>query len=334
MEHLDILNHGEVTQVRTKNEIMLIEFDDEDKRQIFELIAKRYADNNNKIKLFNNKFLKSLEKKYSKEKVLTVLEELRDFNILPQPLYRYFESKNTTIEENGQHNNSKPEERYALSNVNLLIIGSDFGIKLLKQKAQELSFKKVVSKSFVKWNKQDVEKAINETDFMIVETSMWNPKYLNWINKVALSNNLPWLLVDSLNLSQIKVGPIFQGKETACYNCLTKRLQGNKAEELLEYDAKYEAYLSENNLLSKPDQSLFNPSQLFDIAASMALIEVTKFFKYWSVPALWGHYISLDVHTFEMTRHKVLKVPTCQACKPQLEYNSSPWLESIALNHE
>ena len=338
MENFHIIRQEETeeVQLRTKNEVMLIEFDDPEKRQIFDLIVKKYADQPSKLKLFNKRFIRSLENKFGKEKVFSVLEELRDFDILPQPLYRYINNEDPDS-ENGQAQQKGPpkEERYMLTSVNLLIIGSKLGVDIMKQKASPLKFKSIETKSFKdKWDKSSVENAIKEADFMIVESSQWNPDYLQWINKQALSRNLPWLLVEGLNLSQIKVGPIFFGRETACYNCLVKRLESNKDEVLLDYDKQYENYLLENDLLSKPDQSLFNPVQLYEILANLALIEITKYFKYWSVPALWGHYVALDVFTFKMERHRVLKVPHCLACKPKLEYNSSPWLETIALKND
>lgn len=334
MEHFDVINQGEEVQIRTKNELMVVEFDDEEKRQIFELIAHKYATQSGK-KLFNALFLRNLERKYGKEKVLTVLEELRDFNILPQPLYRYIGQDEEDQDTQDGKKKGAPEARYALTEVKLLILGSEYGAQVLKQKAEPLKFKSLEVKTFSKnWDKTSVEKAIAHCDFMIVEASQWNPEYLHWINQKALSRNLPWLLIEGLSLSKMKIGPILQGRETACYHCLVKRQQSNRDEDLLHYDEQYEAFLTQNGLLSKPDQSLFSPAQLYDIMASMALLELTKFFKYWSVPALWGHYVTLDVFTFAMDRHRVLKVPNCPSCKPKLEYNSAPWLEAIALNHE
>lgn len=335
MEQFDVINQGEEVQIRTKNELLVVEFDDEEKRQIFELIANKYAAQAGK-KLFNALFLRNLERKYGKEKVLTVLEELRDFNILPQPLYRYIDPAADDAETTAETKKTgAPELRYALSNVKLLVLGSELGASILKQKAEHLKFKSLEVKTFSKkWDKTSTERAIEQCDFMIVEASQWNPEYLQWINSKALSRNLPWLYMEGLNLNKMKVGPIFQGRETACYNCLIKRQQSNRDEDLLHYDAQYEEFLTQNGLLSKPDQSLFNPAHLYDMMATMALLEVTKFYKYWSVPALWGHYVTLDVFTFAMDRHRVLKVPNCPVCKPKLEYNSSPWLEAIALKNE
>jgi len=334
MEHFDVINQGEEVQIRTKNELLVVEFDDEDKRQIFDLIANKYAAQSGK-KLFNALFLRNLERKYGKEKVLTVLEELRDFNILPQPLYRYVAQDDEVPENGDAKKNAAPPPKYALTEVKLLILASEYGAQVLKQKAEPLKFKNLEVKTFSKnWDKASAEKAIAHCDFMIVEASQWNPEYLQWINSKALSRNLPWLLIEGLNLNKIKIGPIMQGRETACYNCLVKRQQSNRDEDLLPYDEQYEAFLTQNGLLSKPDQSLFSPAQLYDIMASMALLEITKFFKYWAVPALWGHCVTLDVFTFAMDRHKVLKVPHCPSCKPKLEYNSAPWLEAIALKHE
>lgn len=334
MELYDIVKQGEEVQIRTKSELFVVEFDDPDKRKIFEQIAQRYASKPRSNKLFSALFMQGLERKYSKEKVLTVLEELKEFNILPQPLYRYLDNDEATVATSNDRKQAQ-EPIYALSNVRLLIIGSEQGVNALKQKAEPLKFSSIEVKTFARnWDKNSVERAMDQADFMIVEASEWNPDYLHWINKKALSRNMPWLFIEGIGLNKLKIGPIFHGRETACYNCLVKRQQSNRDEDLLPYDEQYEAFLTQHNILSKPDQSLFHAAQLFGILSSLALIEVTKFYKYWSVPALWGHYITLDLFTLEMERHKVLKVPNCPVCKPELAYNSSPWLEAISLHHD
>jgi bacteriocin biosynthesis cyclodehydratase domain-containing protein len=332
MENYHIIVQGAEAQVRTKNEIFVIEFDDPDKQAIFEKFAEKFT-GKKRLNLFNTLFLRNLETKYSKEKVMTVLEELRDFSILPQPLYRYLD--HGTCDVDGNADSGQDYADFSLSNVRLLLVGSAEFNRVIKRQAEKLNFKQITVKTFDStWNRSHVGTAIQDADFMIVEASSWNPQQLQWLNKEALHKNLPWLYIEGLSINKLKIGPLFQGRETGCYNCLVKRQKSNRDTDLLRYDEQYENYLDEKNTFSKPDQTMYHPDTLNEILASMALLEITKYFKYWSTPALWGHYIALDISTFTVERHKLLKVPNCPVCKPKLEYNSSPWLEAISLSHD
>jgi bacteriocin biosynthesis cyclodehydratase domain-containing protein len=315
-------------QVRTRNELYTVTFDEPEKRAIFEAIKERYEKPKQGFSLFPNRWLNKLEKEYGKDRVFTVLEELRDFNLLPAALYKY-------LEPGAQGVSEEQEAPYVLSQVRLGLIGTGAVLELFEQQAKPIEFKSVTKLSTEKpFSKQQLEDFLSEVDFFIAEASAWNPTQFKVINKVAITQNKPWLYIEGLNLDQIKIGPIFYGKETGCYNCLIKRIKSNKEEAVLACDSIYEDYLEKTGEAAKPDYALYPQSLIHSTTGSLALMEVIKFFKYWSVPALWRNYIVLDVNSLQVTSHRLLKVPTCEVCKPKLEYNSSPWLESISLRHE
>ena len=63
----------------------------------------------------------------------------------------------------------------------------------------------------------------------------------------------------------------------------------------------------------------------------MTLLEVKKFIMQWSIPSTWRTIIKIDIDSFDLDKHSLLKKPFCEVCKPKLEYNPAPWLESITL---
>ena len=315
-------------QVRTRNELYTVTFDEPEKRAIFEAIKERYKKPKNGFSLLPNRWLKKLEKDYGKDRVMTVLEELRDFNLLPSALYKY-------LEPGAQGVSEEREAPYELSQVNLGLIGADAVLQLFEKQAQPIKFKSITKLSTENpFSKQQLEDFLRGVDFFIAEASAWNPTQFKVINKVALALKKPWLYIEGLNLDKVKVGPIFYGKETGCYNCLIKRIKSNKDGDVLACDKIYEDYLEQTGEPAKQDYALYPESLIHSTTGALALMEVIKFFKYWSVPALWRNYIVLDVNSLQVTTHRLLKVPTCEVCKPKLEYNSSPWLESISLRHE
>jgi bacteriocin biosynthesis cyclodehydratase domain-containing protein len=317
-------------QIRTKNELMAVSFDDPQKQQIFEALIERFVNGKKGFKLFAKSSVRDLEQRYGKEKLLSVLQELNSFNLLPNELYPYLQAE-------GQQAVAGELDAtpYLLPQVSLAIFSAEPALSILKAKAKALQFKNIqIHPLDREYTDKQLEKLLSEVDFFIADAFSWSPKQFQLINKKALALNKPWLYLEGINLNKIKIGPIFHGHETGCYNCLMKRLKSNRQAEMLSYDETYEQYLDEYSLFAKPDQSPYPTALIYDIAASMAMLEIIRFFKYWSVPALWRHYLTLDVNTLQTESHRLLKVPTCEVCKPKLEYNAAPWLESISLSHD
>ncbi|QMU65294.1 MAG: TOMM precursor leader peptide-binding protein [Flavobacteriaceae bacterium] len=174
----------------------------------------------------------------------------------------------------------------------------------------------------------DIEKMIEKSDFIIAGATQWSPYHLEEINSIALTKNTPWLYIGGIEETAIKIGPLFYGKETGCYNCLMSRIKSHS--DTLSYLNTYEAYLRKHKIASKPD-AVSNKSILNNIVANMALLEVLNFIEVWSLPVTWKTVLKIDTINFETTKHKLLKKPFCEICKPELLYNASPWLEPVTL---
>jgi bacteriocin biosynthesis cyclodehydratase domain-containing protein len=156
----------------------------------------------------------------------------------------------------------------------------------------------------------------------------WAPYYIEKINLYALKYNKPWLYIGGIEEISIKIGPLFYGKETGCYNCLISRIKSNH--EYPEHLQSYETFLRENKIASKPD-IVPNVNIIYSIIASLTMLEVMRFIEEWSLPVTWRTLIVLNIFDYDLSKHTLLKMPFCEACKPKLEYNPAPWLEEITL---
>ena len=196
----------------------------------------------------------------------------------------------------------------------------------LSEKAKNFGYKHIQKLHLKSVKEEDVLKFIKESDFFIVDADDWNPYYLEFINKEAIKNEKSWLLIRGITGNSASIGPIFSGRDTGCYCCLNSRIKSNL--QFLSYFEPYEDYLKKNKLSSKS----FKPSPLiYDIISSIAILEISKFINNWAVPETWRHLINFNIFTYETQKHFLLKQPFCPVCKPEIEYNPSPWLESVTL---
>ena len=302
-------------QLRTKTNAYVLEFDDPEKEQIFLKIV----DNIQKNPGISLQKIHSFFQENQKEKVTEVLSTLNEHAFLPSSLYMEMNKDTSAIEDKISR----------LTKVDLGIVGEGAFFELLYKKANALSFRKVSKYNYSKLRSEaEVENLIQEVDFLVVDANQWSPFHLEIINRMALKHNKPWLHVGGLEEINLKVGPLFYGKETGCYNCLISRLKSNH--EYPEMLTSYEAYLTGEKKASRPDQ-FPNMDVLYALVSDLSLLEVTKFYEEWSLPLSWRTVLSFDIITYQMTKHNLLKKPFCESCKPQLEYNPSPWLEAITL---
>lgn len=329
MNDFDIFKDSKlgIYQLRTKSTSFSVSFDDESKEDIFNDIVKLLKYN----KYFSLSNLKrKLEQKHEPEKIMEVLFLLNDNFLLPLELSAKL---NKVKEEDNPvyipDNFTKLSQNYQLlCNCSLLIIGCSPLTKLIATQAEKMGFKEVKSISF-SVNEKEINNKIINADFIIVDGNEWSPSHIEFINKLAIEHNKPWLYISGIEEDVVKIGPIFYGKETGCYNCLISRIKSNH--EYPEYFNSYENYLKDNKISSKPDQGLIHPETLLSITSNMALLETSKFIEGWTIPSSWRTIIKYDYYKSEITKHSLLKKPYCEICKPEIQYNSSPWLEAITL---
>jgi thiazole/oxazole-forming peptide maturase SagC family component len=303
-------------QLRTKNTLYALEFEDSEKEDVFVKIIEEFKKNNTiKFKTLINK----ITTKKNHSKVIDVLKNLNDIQLLP------IEYSNN-LNKNNKIGDALFLDSHKASDTVISVFGDVvFGNKI-KELAKIHPFKKV--NLYTIDNNVNIEEIVEKSNFIIADATEWSPFHLEEINRSALEKNIPWLYVGGVEETSIKVGPLFYGKETGCYNCLISRIKSHC--DNLSYLNTYEEYLRKNKIASKPD-IVPNKSFLINIMANMALLEVLNFLEIWSLPVTWKTVLTLDLVTFETTKHKLLKKPFCEICKPKLLYNPSPWLEPITL---
>ncbi len=321
LNNYDIFEDKEnnVYQIRTKGDVFLVRFEGEDSKAIFLHIVKTTREK----ELSFIDLMKNLKKKYEEEKVISVVNELKESGIFNE----YYTNPKKDL--NGlalgilgrQNDFSRMKAGKSLEIIGKGNLFDSFKKIADKGDFSSLYFTKLASKN----NDSLIEKAFKRADFVIVENNEWNPNFLEKINHIALIQNKPWMLVRGMWRGYGSIGPLFYGKETGCYECLSARVKSNI--EHLKYFLAYEAYLKEENISSRPD---WTPTGFHEIIASTAIFDTLKFLTEWDIPETYGNIINI-LPSLSTEKHKLLKNPLCNTCKPELEYNLSPWIANIAL---
>jgi thiazole/oxazole-forming peptide maturase SagC family component len=304
-------------QLRTKTDSYTLEFDDKEREDIFLNIVSQL---NQKNDLTLQKLKQKVQTKTNESKVIDVLNTLDKHHFLSSEISKELMGKDKKSE------NKYSSDVKKISDFVLSIFGQGELTNKISTQANSENFKNV--KTHLYSDKLDMQKIVLESDFIIIDANEWSPFHIELINKFALKHNKPWLYVGGIEGTSIKIGPLFYGKETGCYNCLISRIKSNH--EHPAFLISYEDYLKRNKQSSKPD---IIPSSdiIHNIIANLTLLEVVKFIETWSLPITWRSMISFDITNLTSLKHTLLKKPFCEVCKPKLEYNPSPWLEAITL---
>ncbi len=301
-------------QLRTKTNSYTLDFDDNEKESIFLTIVEVTKKNPN---ILLSQIKHKVGQRFKNEnKIIEVLKILNDYRLLSHKLSGELEPQKQeqyTVEKNRL-------EHYALS-----IIGEGKLTAKMNQEIKKLPFKSVKSYDL---KKLELKSIIERSDFIIFDASKWSPYHAEELNKLAIKYNKPWLYVGGLEGISIKIGPLFYGNETGCYNCLISRLKSNH-----DYPAflvSYENHLRENKIGSATDR-FPNEDTAHNIAVFFIIAEIQKFIENWALPITWRTILEMNYITFDTTKHTLLKKPYCEICKPELKYNIAPWLEPITL---
>lgn len=305
----------QIYQVRTKTDVYAIEFDSDKKKELFAEMLKLSAKDTN-ISLA--KLTRSLAKKYDDFLIMEILEELKEYGLLTAEYYADIAIKN-------KDTTPPPVDQ---KDKKILIVGKGILKTKIEAAFNDIDYSNVDCIEQEELSSKGMD-TLNGYDFYVVDGHHWNPVLLKKINKKLIQLSKPWLYIKGVEGAEIKIGPIFLGGELGCYNCLRKRIESN--DDLRDYNNNYQNYLAHNNLTGEPDKLPYSNTAL-QMIASLAVSEVSKYFEQWTLPETIGQYISFNIVTYKTTQHKLLKIPYCQSCKPKLEYNISPWLESVTLS--
>jgi bacteriocin biosynthesis cyclodehydratase domain len=314
MKKVDIFTLGHMSyQVRTKSAVMVVEFDNKDKEGIFKDII-LLSDEQQVVEA--NQIIKELINlnKYDVSDIDSVVSQLSEYNFFDL----FVDDKNI----------SSISKENVISK-DILVVGDGKLSDKMKQLLVDYSFKNVFNLSY----SELLEKieTISNMDFMLVDGSCFNPVALKLINKTALANNKPWLYIGGFENEWMKIGPLFYGAESGCYECLEKRKLSNSENPI--YDEDYICYLSKLGISSKPDSIPLEDFQL-NILANWAVIEMLRFFQEKKLIPTWKNVISLDTYKYKIYKSELLRNPYCPICRPAQKHTFSPWLDPQILDSE
>ncbi len=145
------------------------------------------------------------------------------------------------------------------------------------------------------------------------------PSLLREVNTFCIDSGLPWFSIQGPHNLCGTIGPLFIPGESPCFDCLESRIRSN-VEFLEEYD-RLEEELKRARKASARYGSIPPFSKML---AAIACCELIKYFSGIGVPAVLGSFISINLFSYEVSSHRVLRVPSCAKCS-KTQFHISPW---------
>lgn len=144
-----------------------------------------------------------------------------------------------------------------------------------------------------------------EGDLTIVLTDDYLNPELDVFNQQALESKSPWILVKPSG-TKVWIGPLFEPNQTACWQCLAKRLRDNRP---------IEEFIQRQKDISTPLASPlgFLPSTV-QTALAMVATEVFKWIVQGENQQLANNLIAYDTIALQTENHNLVKRPQCPIC--------------------
>lgn len=155
---------------------------------------------------------------------------------------------------------------------------------------------------------------------LVVAQQAHDPRLLEAVDAFSKERRVPWLLVRLLAPHEGWVGPLFIPGETPSYVSFHARLQGHRPHP--EADRAFDDHLR-GGAAARPSGGLHAFAEQL---AGMAAVELVKLVTGFAIPHLAGRFVTVDLLTWEIETHRVLKVPRLEAesySRPRL----FPWKE-------
>jgi ribosomal protein S12 methylthiotransferase accessory factor len=139
---------------------------------------------------------------------------------------------------------------------------------------------------------------------VVLTDSAWRGE-LQDCNAAALRHGRPWLLVKPVG-RQIWVGPLFRPGKTGCWECLSQRLRAN---------FPVAAYLQgRNGHAGAVVQDRAATPATLQVGWGLAANAVAAWIVRGELPELDGKLQTLDVPTWRLQTHTLIRLPFCPAC--------------------
>lgn len=150
----------------------------------------------------------------------------------------------------------------------------------------------------------------------VVLTDDYLQEDLEGFNQAALRQQYSWLLVKPVGV-EIWIGPLFIPGQTACWQCLQSRLQGNRplANYLRQHHQQTRLRVTSLSLL---------PSTL-QTALNIAATETTKWLVSGKNPSLENKIVTFNTLNLEKQDHYLVRRPQCPHCGDSQQVANSQW---------
>jgi bacteriocin biosynthesis cyclodehydratase domain-containing protein len=145
--------------------------------------------------------------------------------------------------------------------------------------------------------------AAAEADLTIVLTNDYLAAELADYNRRFSAEGRAWLLVRPIGIESW-IGPLFEDRETACWNCLAQRLSGHKVAETFLYRSK--------TLKNVPATAKAATAASMTAALALAVEEAARIIA--GMPRTRNRVLCLDHRKLEISSHLLVKRPQCAHC--------------------
>ncbi len=143
------------------------------------------------------------------------------------------------------------------------------------------------------------------SDLTVVLTDDYLHPDLAAVDRASQQSQMPWLAVKPVG-TIVWIGPLFESPQTACWECLARRLRDNRPVEGFVQRA------TERSVVPTAPQSFF-PTTV-QTALGMAATEVFKWVVRSPTSRLHNTLITYDTLTLHSQDHVVVKRPQCPSC--------------------
>ncbi|NVO10665.1 MAG: TOMM precursor leader peptide-binding protein [Bacteroidales bacterium] len=313
-----------IYQIRSKSDIITIQFTQEEEKVIFLSIVDILKNKN--ISDFQQLISELIDGNNNKDNVINVIDKLKKFNVFQnQDTFENLEQFKF-IDKYSSFSNDFAKK---IATSEIVIIGRGLLVELLETKAKKTGYKNVIKILLEEsYNIDEIFKACKSSDLIIVDSDSWDPIFLENFNKFALDNKKPWIIVRGNESTRGTVGPIFIPGITGCYNCLITRVKSTMS--YLSHFEEYENFLRLNKTSSAIDGGL---AVSYDILASIAILESVKYLTDFSIPSIFKAFLSININDYQIKSNPFLKIPHCPVCNPKMDFNPAPWLETATLKN-
>ena len=306
-----------VFQIRCKSDVIIVEFFEEEKRNIFLKVLEIIR--NSEISF--SKLREILENEFDKTKVLDVLDKMLENEIIVEhdlkvDISDWLKDQNTFI----LRNNLK-DYYNILEKSKITIVGETSLVKLINDNLIMTGFKNV--RAIYEFPKNPID-ILENSDFIIVDSDKYNPSFLYEFNKNAYEMKKPWLITMGIDETIVSIGPIFT-YDSLCFECLMRRIKSNL--EFFVYFESFEKYLIEKK---KSANNSGAPLVVYNFISSIITIETIKFLTNFSFPTIYRNFLTIDFTNYDVKINHVLKVPGCPVCSKETSLRPLPWIPDLS----